>query len=94
MPACNQVDIKPLIPVLNEIARGAADSDKAAIKGAVRKAGDQSPDDSYLAGIHDPRAVTRTGDCVAGLFKRQEPGEARVRKEINNDQQCLLSARP
>lgn len=86
VPACNQGDIKPMIPVLNEIARGAADSDKAAIKGAVRKAGDQSPYDPYLAGIHDPRAVTRTGDCVAGLFKRQEPGEALVRKAIDNDQ--------
>lgn len=86
VPACNQGDIKPMIPVLNEIARGAANSDKAAIKGAVRQAGDQSPDNSYLAGIHDPRAVTRTGDCVAGLFKRQEPGEALVRKAIDNDQ--------
>jgi hypothetical protein len=83
--ACRNVDIVPLIPFLNEIARGATAQDKGAIEGAIRGAGNLDPEIS-LPGIHDPGDASVRGHCVDEIFNKQEVGETLVRQGTRDDQ--------
>jgi hypothetical protein len=86
VPACNGIDTEPLVPSLNQIALGAATSDKVVMREAIHGAGNLVPEIQYLPGIRDAIGVGATGQCITKIFDKPTVGETLVRQAVSDDQ--------
>ncbi len=86
VPACKDLDTEPLVPFLNQMAFGAATSNKVVTREAVQRAGNLVPEIQYLPGIHDAIGVGATGQCITKIFDKPTVGETLVRQAVDDNQ--------